>query len=311
MKQGLTLHAAPVQGHTDAAWRHFHHDVYGGDQLYYTPFIRAEHGDLRQRDLRDFTGELSEGIPVEPQVIFRDEAELTLLLDRLIAEGTTKINLNMGCPFPLQMGKGRGCGFLSNKEQLARIPEILASRPDASYSLKMRLGMDDAEEWKNAIEALKDVPFRFVAIHPRIGRQQYGGELMMDQFEELLKVSPWPVVFNGELRTPEDMQCAAERYPEIAGLMVGRGLLGRPSLFAEFSEGQEWSREQRLETMLKFHRRLLNHYEETLCGDSQLLSKIKPFWEYAEEEIGRKPWKAIKKATTLPKYRSAVAMIEY
>ena len=43
---------------------------------------------------------------------------------------------------------------------------------------------------------------------------------------------------------------------------------------------------------------------------SQLLSKIKPFWEYAEEEIGRKAWKAIKKAGNVPKYRTALALIE-
>ena len=43
---------APVQGHTDAAWRHFHHEVYGGENLYFTPFIRCERGDFRQHDLK-------------------------------------------------------------------------------------------------------------------------------------------------------------------------------------------------------------------------------------------------------------------
>jgi hypothetical protein len=62
--------------------------------------------------------------------------------------------------------------------------------------------------------------------------------------------------------------------------------------------------------MLRFHRLLLNHYSETLCGDSQILSKIKPFWEYAEEEIGHSAWKAIKKAVNIAKYHSAVAKIK-
>ncbi len=61
--------------------------------------------------------------------------------------------------------------------------------------------------------------------------------------------------------------------------------------------------------MLSFHRNLLDYYSSTLCGETQLISKIKPFWEYAEDEIGRKAWKAIKKATNLAKYHSAVAMI--
>ncbi len=41
-----------------------------------------------------------------PQVIFRDMEELDLLLTALEDEGATRINLNMGCPFPLQTGKG-------------------------------------------------------------------------------------------------------------------------------------------------------------------------------------------------------------
>ncbi len=62
--------------------------------------------------------------------------------------------------------------------------------------------------------------------------------------------------------------------------------------------------------MLGFHRELLDHYTSILCGDSQIISKIKPFWEYAEAEIGRKAWKAIRKAGNMAKYHSAVAMIE-
>ena len=61
--------------------------------------------------------------------------------------------------------------------------------------------------------------------------------------------------------------------------------------------------------MIDFHSRLFDQYSALLCGESQVLSKIKPFWEYAEEEIGRKPWKAIRKAGTMPKYLSAVATI--
>jgi hypothetical protein len=62
--------------------------------------------------------------------------------------------------------------------------------------------------------------------------------------------------------------------------------------------------------MMEFHRALLGHYEETLCGDAQVLAKIKPFWEYAEDEIGRKAWKAIRKASNMARYHSAVAMVE-
>lgn len=303
------IYIAPVQGHTDAAWRHWHQETYGGSNRYFTPFIRCEHGELRKQDLRDFTSPLNTGLELEPQVIFRDMDELRILLSHLRDAGAREVNLNMGCPFPLQTGKGRGAGFISNLTEANRLPELLSQYPELSFSAKMRLGFSDPGEWEGLMEVLNRLPLRHVDIHPRVARQQYGGDLHMDQFERFLGRSENPVVFNGELKTPGDIARIMEKYPEIHGVMIARGVLGRPSLAREYEEGQEWSHEERLEKMLEFHSALLAHYESTLCGDSQILSKIKPFWEYAEDEIGRKAWKSIRKAVNMAKYHSAVAMV--
>ncbi|MBD5348752.1 MAG: tRNA-dihydrouridine synthase family protein [Bacteroides sp.] len=300
---------APVQGHTDAAWRHFHEEVYGGNNKYFTPFIRCDHGSLRKQDLRDYTSDLNSGLDLEPQVIFRDMGELEVLLGELSKAGAERVNLNMGCPFPLQTGKGRGAGFLKNQEEISKLADTLSKYPSLSYSVKMRLGFEDPAEWGNVIDVLNGLSLRHVDVHPRVARQQYGGELHLDEFEKLLSTSRNPVVFNGELKTPEDIDNIISKYPEIYGTMTARGVLGRPSLVSEWQEGRTWSRDERIEKMLKFHNLLLNHYSSTLCGEAQILSKIKPFWEYAEEEIGRKAWKAIKKASNLAKYHSAVALI--
>lgn len=309
MTMDSKIYIAPIQGHTDAAWRHFHQLAYGGDNLYFTPFIRAEHGGVRDRDIRDYGGPLSANHQLEPQVIFRDMEELDLLLTALGREGAERVNLNMGCPFPLQTGKGRGAGFIANCDEAAKLPQIASRHPEISLSAKMRLGYSETNEWRGIMQVLNSMPLRFIVLHPRVAKQQYGGELDLDMFAGFLKESSNPVVFNGELKTPSDVTAIMERFPGIEGVMLGRGLLGRPSLAAEVTAGEEWTRERRIEEMLRFHDALMAHYEETLCGESQLLSKIKPFWEYSEEEIGRKAWKAIKKAGTLPKYRTALALI--
>lgn len=303
------IYIAPVQGHTDAAWRHFHHQVYGNDLRYFTPFIRCEHGELRRQVLRDFTSPLNEGIELEPQVIFRDMEELDILLSRLSENGAIRINLNMGCPFPLQTGKGRGAGFLQNAEESAKLPAVLTKHPGIEYSVKMRLGYEREDEWIPILDILNSLDLTNIYVHPRVARQQYGGELHLEQFEKMLSASKNPIVFNGDIHTPDDMRTIEDRYPSIAGIMTARGVLGRPSLASEYASDKEWSDEERISKMLTFHRLLLNHYESTLCGESQVLSKIKPFWEYAEQEIGRKAWKGIKKASNMAKYHSAVALV--
>ncbi len=304
------IDVAPVQGHTDAAWRHFHKDVYSGSQDYYTPFIRLERGDFRKHDLKDYMSDLNANHHVVAQVIFRDMSELRPLVEGLAKVGADRIDLNTGCPFPLQTAKGRGAGFIANRDEYFKIPTLLKEFPEIEFSLKMRLGYADPDEWKGVIDAIADMPLVHVTLHPRVARQQYGGDLYLDRFEEFLKLCPHPVLFNGDIRTMEDISRIKSQFPTIAGVMTARGVLGRPSLISEWNSGKELDKASRLEMMLRFHRELLRHYESTLCGDSQILSKIKPFWEYAEDEIGRKAWKAIKKASNIAKYHSAVALVE-
>ena len=47
----MKLYAAPLQGFTEAPWRNFHEEVFGGIDAYYTPFVRIERGGFRNRDM--------------------------------------------------------------------------------------------------------------------------------------------------------------------------------------------------------------------------------------------------------------------
>ena len=304
-----SLHFAPVQGHTDAAYRHFHSQIYKGNQGYYTPFIRLEKEGIRPRDMRDVTSDLNNNLHLVPQIIFRDEHELESLVDLLKEKVVKEINLNMGCPFPLQTGHGRGAATIADETLAESVEKVVKNNPDISFSVKMRLGMQDPEEWRNLLPRLNNIELNHITLHPRVAKQQYGGEVNLQQFAAFLSESKNPVIYNGDLHTPEDLHSISEKFHGIAGIMVARGILGRPSLFAEFEEGNEWDKDTRIEKMLEFHRLLFEYYSSVLCGDSQIISKIQPFWEYAEEEIGRKAWKAIKKASNLAKYQTAVAMI--
>lgn len=300
---------APLQGHTDAAWRHFHHKIYGGDHKYFTPFMRCEHGEPRPKDIRDFTNPLNDGINLEPQVIFGTMEELDILLRALSDNGASVVNLNLGCPFPLQTAKGRGAAFIRNISEAEKLPALLSSYPGIRFSVKMRIGMESPEEWKVLLPVLNSLELDNIYVHPRVARQQYKGELFTDQFASILEESRNPVVFNGDIRTPEDIGRIVETFPTVKGIMTARGIVGRPSLAAEYEEG-EWPKEKRMEKLMKFHSELFSHYQQHLCGDAQVLSKIKPFWEYMEDEIGRKAWKAIRKATTIAKYNAAISQVK-
>ena len=53
----MKLYAAPLQGFTEAPWRNLHQEVFGGIDAYYTPFVRMEKGEFRNKDVREIASE--------------------------------------------------------------------------------------------------------------------------------------------------------------------------------------------------------------------------------------------------------------
>ena len=309
-KLSMKYYFAPVQGHTDAAYRYFHARNYGGEAVYTTPFIRLEKGELRKKDYKDALSVLNGEIDVVPQVIFKNGEELRTLVALLADEGLQRVDLNMGCPFPLQTSRGRGAASIASADCIESVRDVVVNNPEIGFSVKMRLGFQE-QEWKPLLEVLNELRLDHIAVHPRLAKDQYGGSVDMDAFREIYESSKNSVVYNGDLLTPEDIARVSEEFPELGGIMVGRGVLGRPSLIAEAISGEAMPHDERIRRMLRFHKELMEHYRETLVGgDHQVLAKIQPFWEYSESEIGRKAWKAIRKASSIAKYQTALALIE-
>lgn len=302
----MRLLAAPLQGLTEAPWRHFHAALCGAADEYYAPFARVERGVVRAKELRDIASPLNASVTLVPQVIARDADEFAMLADAVADAGHTRVDLNLGCPFPPQTAKGRGAGLLTRPEALAAIDREMHSRPEMVFSVKMRLGLTSPDQWRMAIDIINDMPLRCVTVHPRIASQQYSGEVSVDGFRDVAAVCRHPLVWNGDITTPDEI---ADIAPGLYGIMVGRGLIARPTLFEEYRTGCILTPDERLSRLHKLHDALLDHFCDTLCGDAQILAKIRPFWEYFHPELPRKLRKAILKAGSMPRYRAAVANV--
>lgn len=296
----MKLLAAPLQGLTEAPFCLAHATIYGPADEYFTPFMRVEKGQVRPRDianLRRCQGQ------VTPQLIFRDHAELSLLLDSVRNFGLRRIDLNLGCPFPPQVKTGRGSGLLRRPEIIEQCLHLLS---DFQVSVKMRLGIEAPDEWQPLIPILEAMKPVHVTMHPRVARQQYRGTPDIDQFETFLARAHFPVIYNGDISTPADIDYLKDRYPTLAGIMTGRGLLARPSIFAEYRSELEWPANRQLSTVRQLHDAILADYRQRLCGDTQILAKIQPFWTYLEPLVGHKRVKALNKARTLDAYLSSL-----
>lgn len=301
------IYVAPLQGFTEAPFRHFHAEIYGGADAYYSPFLRIEHGEVRMRDLRDIYSPMNGNHRLIPQIIFRNVDEFRRLVAAVTECGYKEIDMNFGCPFQPQVKRGRGAGAILDKTLIEEVAQEISLMPDIVFSVKMRLGVYSVSDSLAIADLLNSMRLSHVTVHPRIAVQQYKGDLLLDGFDQLVSVLDHPIVFNGDIVTADDIDRVATRYSYLSGIMIGRGVLARPSLLAEWRERREWSDDERRMKLKEFHSRLFGYYSSVLCGDSQILSKIKPFWEYLDGEIGNKVAKRIRKSTSCGAYLSAVA----
>ncbi len=295
MEKELKLMVAPLQGLTEAVWRSVHFALFGdrqGEVEYFTPFIRVEKGEVRARDLRDFTSELNHGMILTPQIIFRDADEWKMLVETLAANGAERIDMNLGCPFPPQVRKGRGAGMICFPDKVAQIADAMTSYPDIKFSVKMRLGVNDPIEALALADILNAMPLRHVTIHPRTAKQQYKGSLLLEEMDAFTSKLSHPIIFNGEVSTPLHIGELSHRFD---GVMVGRGLLARPSMFAEYRSGQELEIGEQEEAFLNLMKNVSSMLENMLCGSTQFRDKMKPYWEYAPVTLDKKIVKQGKK----------------
>ena len=293
---GRYIAFAPLQGYTDAAYRRAHHDCVDGVDEYYTPFVRIEKGEVRKKDLRDTDPEANAGVPTVPQVIAKDGDEFARLCDALQGQGWGRIDLNMGCPFPMQVKAGRGSGLLQHPDHIEEIQREMLRRPEVLFSVKMRLGQESMDEGLALMPIVNDMPLVHVTLHPRLGRQQYKGVADREAFSRFYELCRHPLVYNGDIATMEDASGVQQRCSGLKGVMLGRGLLARPWMTGDKEPAQ---------VLQDMHATVYRHAAENLCGDSQILSRLHAFWEYLD--MPHKQKKAIMKATMLPRYREAVA----
>lgn len=308
MQNILPIHFAPLQGYTEAIYRQAHARIFGGVDSYYTPFVRVERGEIRRKDIRELEPNNNKSVPLVPQLIAPNVDKMEQILALFIEKGYEHVDINLGCPFPILAKRHNGAGMLPYPEEVSTLLRTAVEKyPNLSFSVKMRLGWDNPSECLALLPLLNELPLTSIIMHPRLGKQQYKGEVDMEAFEAFYNECRRPLIYNGDLLTVEDIQAVSERFPRLAGAMIGRGLLANPALALEYRQGQPLAEKEMQEKLRLFHADVFAQYGNLLeGGDQQLLTKMKTFWEYLLPEGDRKAKKAIHKANKLEVYQTAV-----
>jgi len=301
----IQLYMAPLQGFTDYIYRTAFNRLFGSVNAAFSPFLNSYKID--QRIYRDVLPERNIDYTLIPQLLGNDPIKLLHLTKNLVEMGYSEINLNLGCPYPMVTKHTMGAGLLPFPERIDNLLNELTTHGNCKLSVKMRLGLKENTEWKPLVSVLNRYPLTEVIIHPRTATQMYKGDVELDSFKEFAEELKMPVCYNGNINTLEDFQQLSLRFPAISRWMIGRGVLANPLLFNEIQNNQKTSEREMVEALNHLHDELLLLNISRLNGDSHLLNKMKPYWEYFGVwlEGKEKGLKRIRKATTVDHYKNA------
>jgi nifR3 family TIM-barrel protein len=149
------------------------------------------------------------------------------------------IDMNFGCPVPKVTRRGGGAALPFKRKLFGQIVAAAVratAGTDIPVTVKFRIGIDgDHHTHLDGGRIAAEEGAAAVALHARTAAQRYSGTADWDQIARLKQhVTGIPVLGNGDIFDAGDaldMMAATG----CDGVVIGRGCLGRPWLFAELS----------------------------------------------------------------------------
>jgi len=272
---------APMAGITNAAFRLLCREQGAGlfisEMMTARALIERNEESLRMIDPAE--GESPRSVQLYATKLDELVAAVKMIGEEELAD---HIDLNFGCPVPKVTRKGGGAALPYKRrlfESLVSAAVIAAKPFDIPITVKMRVGIDSEHEtYLDAGMIAARLGVAWVALHARTAEQLYEGKSDWQKIANLvehLKSTGVPVLGNGDIWTGDDgVRMMSETG--CAGVVVGRGCLGRPWLFRDLVRAFSGEGVRPAPTLfevkevLRRHAQLLANYfknEERACRD--------------------------------------------
>ncbi|WP_338537946.1 tRNA dihydrouridine synthase DusB [Janibacter terrae] len=178
--------------------------------------------------------------PRSVQLYSVDPATTAAAVRMLVTEERADhIDLNFGCPVPKVTRKGGGAALPWKRDLFRAIVAAAVTegaKGEIPVTVKMRVGIDaEHHTYLEAATAAVEEGVAAVSLHARTASQAYSGQADWGHIRLLKEtVTSVPVLGNGDIWSAEDALRMVEETG-CDGVVVGRGCLGRPWLFADLS----------------------------------------------------------------------------
>lgn len=175
------------------------------------------------------------------------------------------IDMNFGCPVPKVTRKGGGAALPYKRRLFSSIvgAAVEAAKPfGIPVTVKMRIGINsDHQTYLEAAQNAAELGVHWVALHARTAEQMYEGKSdwsAITRLVEHLRPTGVPVLGNGDIWSGADGVAMMEQTG-CAGVVVGRGCLGRPWLFKDLAMAFQGDETRYLPTLFEVREILFRH----------------------------------------------------
>ena len=187
--------------------------------------------------------------------------------------GADIIDINMGCPVRKVTGTGAGSALSCDPPRAAAIVKAMRAAVDDKVPItaKIRAGWDDKSI--NCVEmakVLEDAGCAALALHARTRAAGYSGTAKWAHIGDIKQAVKMPVIGNGDVQSWAD----ARRMMEQTGcdaVMIGRGALGNPWVFASAKHGRDLPPPTPAERLALIRRHYADHraFHETIDDEEE------------------------------------------
>ena len=299
---------APMAGVTDLAFRTLCRE-YGAD-LVVSEMISSR--GLHYKDKK--TSELLKTNNIETPLIvqlFGNEPDVMAEAAKILEDtGVKYLDINMGGPAPKIVKNGDGCSLMRDELLAGKVAENVVKAVSIPVSVKFRAGWDkDSINAVSFAKTMENAGVACVTVHGRTKEQFYSGSADYDIIKQVRDTVDIPVVANGDVVDG----ASAKKILEITdcnSLMVGRGSLGNPFVFAEIKAAfagnaiTTVSTADKRKALLR-HIELMEEYKDEHIGVPEMrkhfawyLKGIPHSGKYKLEAFSAKTYKEMKKLAT-------------
>lgn len=228
------LALAPMVGLSHTALRSLIYEL-GGAGLFFTEMLSAKRLPHENEKISPCLIRSQSEQPLFYQVFLSEPSVIIPALEKLEFIGADGIDINLGCPAPRLVKSGAGCALSKKHDTVKRILSAARKNTELPLTVKIRLGEElNEQRYLDLCRTIEGEGADCLTVHARLNHEKFCRKPRWEWIAKAKKIMRIPVLANGGVFTCAD----ARKCFDISGadgLMIGRGAVETPWLFAELA----------------------------------------------------------------------------